>query len=307
MRDRTAWMIVVGTVAAVLLLAHPYFAVSRPSGGKVLVAEGWMHHVGLREAAELFLAGDYEHLYVTGTLRPFSYYLMHEEAIEVDFPSAASELTLTIGGLPGVHWYLIAGADTLMAERMQGRNTTHTVPLGQNAHVRFTITVQADLPPPDGAAIAYIGNLLVDDVPGHLAASRITVTHADGRMEDGQPTYAEEARADLIAHGVPDSLLTVVPTREVEHGGRTVSSARSFVAYARAHGIASFDVATLGVHARRTWKSYRQANGGRKGVGVIALHDPWCTRWTWWMNYYGVYHMTKEFVALPQTWWNDLR
>ena len=38
----------------IVLFAHPFFAVVAPSGGEVLVVEGWMHDEGLKEAADLF-------------------------------------------------------------------------------------------------------------------------------------------------------------------------------------------------------------------------------------------------------------
>lgn len=305
-RGKGRWVFLAG-LAGVFLFAHPYFAVTRPSGGKVLVAEGWMHHVGLREAAELFQRDAYEHLYVTGTVRPFAYYLKQDEAIEVDFGDAVARLEVALGGLPGVRWHLTSDDDTLLVADVATKSTTHVLELAGRGHRTFRLSVWAATPPSDHAPIGFIGALIADGVPAHLDATRIILRHADGSTEAGQRTHAEEARAELIANGVPDSLLTVIPTLEVGEGGRTASSARSFVAYARTHGIGAFDVATLGVHSRRTWKSYRQANGGRDGVGIIALYDPWCRRWTWWTNYYGVYQMAKEFAALPQTWWNDLR
>jgi hypothetical protein len=305
LRRKILWSLLAGFVF-ILLFAHPYFAVTRPSGGRVLVAEGWMRHEGLRETAELFRHGGYEHLYVTGTVRPFSYFLRHHEAIEVDLDHAAERLEVALGGLPGAHRCLTADGDTLLTTVVGRWTTTHVVDLTGRARRGFRLTAWSDAPPADHAPIGFIKALHADGVDAHESATMITIRRTDGRTMPGPRTHAEDARIRLIDLGVPDSLITAVPTWKVGTGGRTSSSARTLVAYARAHGIGAFDVATLAVHARRTWKSYRKAYGGQEAVGIIALHDPWCKRWTWWTNYYGVFQMAKEIAALPQTWWNDL-
>ena len=71
--------------------------------------------------------------------------------------------------------------------------------------------------------------------------------------------------------------------------------------YARLHAMDGYDVATLGVHARRTWIQYQAAYPEGR-IGVVALEDPWCRRWTWWLNPYGWFQMMKELIALPGTW-----
>lgn len=301
------WLLTFAILAAIVLFAHPYFAVTRPSGGKVLVAEGWMHHVGLQEAADLFHRGGYEHLYVTGTLRPFAYYLGQGDAIDLTFPAPMQAIELAVGGLPGAYWTVTSATDTLLRAAATPKSERHVIDPAGRALRTLRIQVDATTAPGTDQPVGFIGALLVNGANPHATGALVTIQHADGTTSPGEPTYAEEARAELVANGVPGTLLTVVPTIDVGDGGRTVSSARSFVAYAQQHGIGAFDVATLGVHARRTWKSYRVAKGGREGVGIIALYDPWCRRWGWWRNIYGWYQMTKEFAALPQTWWNDLR
>jgi hypothetical protein len=108
-RWRKLFAALAGAFLLVLLFAHPWFAVTRPSGGKALVAEGWMHTEGLRETAKLFGHGSYDRLYLTGTIRPFAYYLFSGDSVHVDFETAQHGLLkLGIGGLPGATWELNA-------------------------------------------------------------------------------------------------------------------------------------------------------------------------------------------------------
>ena len=115
MRGLRRWILRALLAGAVLVLvlvlfAHPYFAVTRPSGGDVLVAEGWMPEYGLRAVARRFQQDGYRHLYITGTVRPFSYYLAHHEAIGIEFhESMEGEVAMSITGLPGSRWVLLAG------------------------------------------------------------------------------------------------------------------------------------------------------------------------------------------------------
>ncbi len=44
---------------------------------------------------------------------------------------------------------------------------------------------------------------------------------------------------------------------------------------------------------------------GNHAVGIVALHDPWCERWTWWGNYYGWFQVLKETLAMPMPWLVD--
>ena len=56
------------------------------------------------------------------------------------------------------------------------------------------------------------------------------------------------------------------------------------------------------VHGRRTRNMYRKAFGIKKGVGIIALHDRWCQRWTWWTTVHGWHQMLREMLAWPGPW-----
>ena len=295
-----AALLFVGLWLLAVLFAHPFFAVVAPSGSKVLVAEGWMHDEGLKEAATLFLEGGYEHLYLTGTPRPFAYYLHDGDTINVQFAKPTSgELLLGAAGLPGASWSLMIDGSTARSGAVDDELSDNTIDLDNARDVRIIASSKA--PPPSGEPILFIGRLLMDGVNAHLLDAVMTIHRADGSEEPGRPTFAHEAYFILQGDGIPADRMTVVPTWTVDKS-RTLSTAHDFISFANAHGVTSFDVATLAVHARRTRNMYRKARGAKDGVGVVALHDRWCQRWTWWMNYYGWFQVGKELVAWPAPW-----
>jgi len=300
-RLRRALSAVAGAVLLLVLFAHPFFATTRPSGGHVLVAEGWMHREGLRNAARLFREGRYTRLYLTGTVRPFAYYLEPGGALVVELAGEGTEaVSLRIDGLPGARWALLADGDTLLRATVGRWATTHRA--GIHAHPVSRLRL-AGLPmegQPPGTAALFVRDLRIDGGNAHALARRIAVERADGRVREGRTNHAEEARDFLLGEGVPDSLMTAVPAM-VERR-RTLSSAMAFAAVARRDGIGACDVATLGVHARRTWKRYAMARASEADVGIIALPDPSCGRWNWWTTVHGWHMVVKELAALPSTW-----
>lgn len=288
--------------ALLVLFGHPFFAVNSPSGGKVLVVEGWMHREGLREAALSFKEGGYTHCYTTGTVRPFSYYLALGDTIDVAFDTPVSgPLEIEVAGLPSANWALFANG----IEVLQGDVTGSLRPYGTEGPVRLVdhlrITVGATNAAPTDDPVVFVGHLLVADTNIHTLPGSVFVHHADGRVEPGAPTFADLGLPLLQEEGIPREALTSIPTWTV-NGSRTLSTAKTFTAYADLHHIERFDVATLGVHARRTWRMYQKARDDRDGVGIISLNDRWCGRWTWWLNYYGWFQMMKEVIAWPAPW-----
>ena len=287
-----------GLAALVLLvlLAHPFFAITRPSGTRVLLAEGWMHQDGLREAAALFHAGGYDHLYVSGTLRPFAYYLEAGDTLEVQPGEAFSgKLELGTAGLPGTTWMLLSEAG-IVAQGAPLAHAEDTVITTAGPHAVLRITAAVRHAPGKGIPVLFIGTFQMNGENPHALRHRVRILRANGSIEDGRPTFAEEGAALLRIAGIPPQAITAVPT--FSQKDRTRSAAEHFGKYALQNHLQGYDVATLGVHARRTWKQYARASAPIP-VGVVSLHDPWCKRWTWWLNPYGWHHVLKELIALP--------
>lgn len=278
-----------------VLFAHRWFAISRPSGVRDLVVEGWLYAGGCDTIAAWFKSGAYERIYTTGTIRPFTYYLRNGDTLIIEFePLESGIATLRIDGLPSASAsILIDDADTIAAPP-----SADGLRFALRSCERIRITAASNDPPADGQAVIFVGHLAIDGVNAHARASHIRVHRANGDVEDGSFSFAHEARACLIAAGIPEARVTPVPA-SAERGGRTWSNARAFAQFASANSIDHFDVATMGVHARRTWRLYRKAMGSSEGIGIRSIHDPWCPRGHWWIQPFGWILVLKEVVAIP--------
>lgn len=291
-------VLIVGSVVLALLIvfAHPFFAVTRPSGARVMLAEGWMHHEGLLEAAALFRGGGYDHLYVSGTIRPFAYYLQMGDTLEVLVDEAfTGSLVVGVAGLPGTTWKLLSEHGLLA----QGSAPNHAADNTVETEVRHTvlrITADVQSSPGEGIPVLFIGTLRLNGESPHALRYPVQIRRADGSIRKGTPTFAEQGAELLREAGIPAASITAVPTFST--ADRTRSAAEHFAAYALQSELPGYDVVTLGVHARRTWKQYARASKPIP-VGVVSLNDPWCSRWTWWINPYGWFQVLKELLALP--------
>jgi len=299
LRAALAWALFVTLVSVAL---HPYWAITRTSGSRTLVVEGWMHDWGLEAAAKRFEGGGYERLVVTGTERPFAYYLMQGDTLALQLPTQRNAtIDLRIAGLPGESFIAQADGRPLFQQVLGADELS----LHAEAQVFRTLKVFLEMPGdlPSTHVAAFIKELRIDGSNAHKEEVLVSITQVDGSRTDGTPSFAHHGRQELLAQGIDEALITVLPSWRVERS-KTFSAARDMDAWARAHGIASYDVATLAVHARRTWKMHRIARQGAP-VGIVALDDPWCSRWSWWGNYYGWYQVVKESIALPAPWLVD--
>lgn len=294
-----AW---VGYAAFVSLVLHPYWAVTRTSGSRVLVVEGWMHDAGMREAATLFTVNGYERVVVTGGTRPFAYYLRQGDTLTLRFNEwREGEVALRYAGLPGERLQLLADGALLMETTIGSRSEQKTVALRRMRQLRLTVPHEGETRSPNAAV--HIAELRINGRNAHEPLTQVDIAHADGARETGAPTFAHFGRKVLAGHGIAHDRIVVLPTWQVERS-RTYSAGRDAAAWAQEQRIAAYDVATLGVHARRTWRMHRIARGNH-AVGIVALRDPWCERWTWWCNYYGWFQVLKETLAMPMPWLVD--
>src|SRR5687768_2841872 len=64
------WLVLLALLALVAVIVgralHPFLAINEPSGGKILVVEGWMEPYNLDQAVAVFRNGSYELAVVTG-------------------------------------------------------------------------------------------------------------------------------------------------------------------------------------------------------------------------------------------------
>ncbi|MDQ6986546.1 MAG: ElyC/SanA/YdcF family protein [Mariprofundaceae bacterium] len=110
-------------------------------------------------------------------------------------------------------------------------------------------------------------------------------------------TYAELAAATLHRLGV------TIPVRSVStppaHRDRTYASALALKRWLQQNrpDIRSFNLLTVGPHARRSHFLFEQAFGSDYNIGVIALADPSYNGQGWWHSSAGVRAVIGETIA----------
>jgi hypothetical protein len=100
----------------------------------------------------------------------------------------------------------------------------------------------------------------------------------------------------LLLNGVPhESLATVVyPTAERDRTYHTALAAKRWFQEKKASD--SFNVATVGPHARRSWLLFRKAFGNTAKMGIVALRDPMYDSKHWWRTSEGVDEIMEESI-----------
>ncbi|MGB3869432.1 MAG: hypothetical protein WA937_08230 [Flavobacteriales bacterium] len=285
-------------LAAIVIEAFPYLAITELSGAKVMVVEGWMDPAPMQEAAELILDSNYTRVYTTGTVRRFAHYLSPDEGITVQLHIPfQGEVRINVSGTAGAGFLLIAGTDTLMDQAVTPQ------PQLYNGHVPNAVDrirlVAWHLPLETGTPEIYVASLTLNGMNINLLQRRSWFTFPDAVAQPGWPTYAQSARSELMKLGVPGDRITAVPAYGKPRS-RTWGNAHAFGIQAREDGITAFDVATVGVHARRSRDLFRTACGPEVRVGVIALTDPYCTQANWWRSFRGWITMLKEVVGASE-------
>jgi DUF218 domain len=116
-------------------------------------------------------------------------------------------------------------------------------------------------------------------------------------VEHGR-SAAEYAATVLRRCGVPSNAIATVYFAGA-HQDRTYHSAvevRGWLADQR-ETVNSFDVITVGPHARRSRLLYQKAFGDKTGVGIIALPDAAYDARHWWRSSEGVRDVLGEALA----------
>lgn len=285
-------------LAAIIVEAFPYLAITRPSGGKVLVVEGWMDPVALKEAAQLARDSAYDHVYTTGTVRLFAYYLEAGEGVDVELQDPAKgPLSIDVSGITGGGFRLITDKDTVLDLLVTPKPTIYTADIPE-----ATTRVRIEAWPIDvaaGTSEIFVGHLSIHGMNINFLQRSSFFTFPDAPSRPAWPTYAQSARNQLIGSGLPADRITAVPAYGKPRS-RSWGNAYAFAEQVRIDGITAFDVATVGVHARRSRDLFQTACGPSVAVGVFSLTDPFCTKANWWRSFRGWYTVLKEVLGAPE-------
>ena len=291
-------------LAGTLSPLHHYLAVTAPVDARVAVVEGWMPSERMDAVREEIERRHYSHIFTTGTLRPFSYYMRNGEHLVMQASDPVQgEVKINVSGIAHAGFILLAGTDTVLVQAVTGAPTTWHAYLPRPVHSLELLSTNSGMPPDDVDNI-YVKRFQVGGVNMHGLVTELVRVHGDGSRSNGSPTHAHAAAAQLVARGIPASSITIAPALDVG-ASKTLANAAGFAAVAKRQGLDRFDVISLGVHARRSRKMYRKAMEGDAMVGVIAIPDPEVASDSWWEHRLGRYRMLKELAGVPMSTFFD--
>lgn len=107
----------------------------------------------------------------------------------------------------------------------------------------------------------------------------------------------------LLSLGQPTNQVTAVASG-IRYRNRTLASAQALRDYFVAQGIPapSFNIVTLGSHARRTQLCFQRAFGREAKVGIIAIENLEYEPGRWWAYSEGVKSVLAECLGLAYAW-----
>lgn len=298
---RIFWWLIAGplvVVATIIVVAFPFLAITVRSGAKVLVVEGWMDPGALEEAAQLARDSGYTSIYTTGTVRAFAYYLGAGEGVAVELQDPVQGvIDVDVSGSTGGGFLLLSDKDTVL--NIPVTATPHIYQATLPEETKHLHVEAWSVPMEVGTPEIYVAGLLVHGMNVNFLQRDSRFTYPNGTSRPAWPTYAQSARDELIRAGIPGDRITAVPAYGKPRS-RSWGNAYAFAEQARMAGITAFDVATVGVHARRSRDLFQAACGPDMVVGVISLRDPFSTKKNWWRSFRGWYTMLKELIGAPE-------
>lgn len=150
-------------------------------------------------------------------------------------------------------------------------------------------------------AVDEIVRLYRDGRYAAIITTGIPLSHA--RHVFGDTSWADIAADALAERGVPRDRLTAVSGPRVARG-RTEAMFTALRRHLRERGglEGSFELVSVGPHARRSAFVLGEVLGPAARVGVVSLPHEHYTRWTWWTTSEGVKSLIAEAVGLPYAW-----
>jgi uncharacterized SAM-binding protein YcdF (DUF218 family) len=161
-------------------------------------------------------------------------------------------------------------------------------------------------PKPDGVLVVegWASDRVLQFAVGEFHRGHYAKLYATGGpVELGGPlseykTYAELAAATLLKLGLNTNDVQAVPATAVRRD-RTYNSAVFLKKWLREHGVAAatFNLITVGPHARRSRLMFEKALGEGAVVGVVAIPSDEYDPGQWWRSSAGVRTVIGEAMA----------
>lgn len=288
----------------VVALSYPFLAVNDPSGARIAVVEGWIPEDHLPEVKRTIDSLGYDHVYVTGTVRNFSYTLRIRDTLVVELDTeVVGELIINTCGSDHCGFVIGDVEGIVLQDSVQGSCREYATTL-KRPTTRLWITPNFNgIPRPEWELI-YIAYVTVNGNNLHALQRSTAIHRQDGSMDEGTPTFADLAARGLHQAGMDRSRIITLRTLNAGES-RTWANAKLFALRASRDGVDAVDVISFGIHARRSRVTYQTACGKGVKVGVVSIPDPEVGRGVWWRSMKGWIKVLKELGGVPASYLVD--
>jgi hypothetical protein len=279
---------------------YPFLSISRPVKPVILVAEGWLNTDALNLAREEFLRNEYKLLLTTGIPYNKGYMIGSDGKIVFETghrvpasPDSAYRITLVMRGTRALDAFAHV---RLFADSLEIGDYFST---GKKRN--FTCNVKLDHPP-SFIAVVFDNDVYTKNSDRNLFLYSVTVNKQVYAADNEHVTYynrksgkyyfhhrlssssAQDAANYLISSGIPDSMIiTLVTTRKVKSKTYTTAlDLKNWLEKNRPEYPEPVTIFSPGLHARRSWISYRKAFGDSIPVGVISCPERHISGKNWW-------------------------
>jgi hypothetical protein len=295
---------------------YDFLDLHRPSNPGILIVEGWLPEHALDQAKKEFLSRNYRMLLTTGFPYHDGFLMGSGGKMEFDMgksiiPSHDSlyVISLLIRGTKARHEFahIRLYADSIkLGENYTTRKKREFIYRAKMSRPPCIIRVEFDN---DTYSNYRDRNLYFYSVSVNnqiFPANNEKVAYSELRngayhfRQHLNSSTAVNAYNYLINNGMPDSLMAAVESLNI-YKSKTYTSAMDVKRWMLEKGFPknqSITIFTQGMHARRSYISFKKAFGNEAEIGVISLPDPLIAKTNWWKTCKGWKKVLYETVGV---------
>lgn len=310
-------LVVFSGLVFLLFRSYGFLCMNRTVHPGFLVVEGWLHEQSLLLAKDLYFVNGYEKIITTGIMHTSGYQMgssgkavFNVQGLMKDTLPGLSRISLSQRGTSVnkvfPHFRIFVDSVEMGQAFSQQRMTDFTCLAQINEPVKtISVVFDNDTYSAWRDRNLHIYALSVNDQVFHPGNCEVTYFVRKGGQCNFKRRFTPDAAHDasyyLMATGLKDSDVIPVVTKNIIRSSRTYSTAvdvRSYLEKRYPTDIPPVTIVTRGIHARRTWVSYRKAFGKQTDIGIIALPDDELTAANWYKSLKGWRQVLYELIGL---------
>ncbi|MGE5419863.1 MAG: carbohydrate-binding domain-containing protein [Chloroflexota bacterium] len=281
-------------IVMMLVFARPltlkisqFLSKSEKADANILVIEGWLSYNDLQAAADEFISGKYEHIFITGLKSTTEYYNVYTDGYLIFYTAAhdPGDVRLVevrarseLDGENAAHFNLWIN-DSLVADFNADKRRRKYAAAWDGTKVdSVMIQFDNDVVGEFGDRNLFVKEIILNGsttIP-FLNNSTYDISGLDNksRIINNMNSNAELTAKRLLSMGVDSSKVTAVSGNRVRIN-RTLTSALALKDWLSKADInvRGINIISSGAHSRRTWMTFDKVLDRPVNVGVIALRD----------------------------------